>query len=194
MKVQIIKSASLRYFRLRPELTWSLTAFFILSAVLFTVSWTNCYDSDELMDMTDFRMVNIQTPETRAPSPDLALSDEKIPETVEKAEKPLQFGDDSSIPGDQSNISAPPVPRFRSLPSYPDSMRQAGIEGIVTIEVGIDCSGNIIYGRIVKSLGRAFDIVVINWARSIRFRPAKDNERNPIPCRLRIPVRFKLDV
>ena len=82
---------------------------------------------------------------------------------------------------------------FSRLPRYPDSMRKAGVEGVVVIELGIDESGTVVFGRIVRSLGREFDAAVIDWARGIAFRPALTKDRVPMRCRIRLPVRFKLD-
>ena len=82
---------------------------------------------------------------------------------------------------------------FSRLPRYPDSMRKAGVEGVVVIELGIDESGTVVFGRIVRSLGREFDAAVIDWARGIRFRPALTKDRVPMRCRIRLPVRFRLE-
>lgn len=131
------------------------------------------------------------TLKSKESAPDIAISD-TAPET-EAIERPMQFGEINNSFKNIENAATAPRPRFSSLPQYPDSMRHEGVEGTVIIELGIDETGRVLYGRIAKSLGKKFDRIVIEWAKKIFFYPARTLEREPFRCRIHLPVRFKLD-
>ena len=187
-----MKPDIIRYFRLRPAQGWSSLFFTAAIILLFAVKWSNSINTDDYTDLTQFQMIELEIPETIS-EPDIAFEEPEEEEVAKEEEKPLKFGDDSKF-GDMSNTAIPPKPRLYAVPRYPESMRKAGIEGVVEIELGIDESGKIVYGRIVRSLGKAFDEVVISWAKTIKFWPAMDPDRNPIKCKIRLPVRFKLEM
>ena len=181
----------IKYFRLRPAFFWSAFSFFLMLSLLFIISWSNEEDLGEYLNLEEFQMVelSISQPVTE---PDIAVSEESV-EVIEKKEEKLKFGIDDGECNDLTDSAIPPRPKFNSLPEYPDSLRHEGIEGIVVIELGIDEHGNIIYGRICNSLGKKFDIAVMNWAREIKFYPALTPDRIPFKCRIRLPIRFKLE-
>lgn len=182
------------YFRHHPDLWWALVSFIILFIMLFTVHWSESSDLeyfnvDETMEMVELRLSGPANPAEIVESPDSPESEtEVIPE-----EKPLSFGSENPDFSDLDNSSTPPRPLFSRTPSYPDSMRKAGVEGVVAIELGINENGDVVYGKIVRSLGRDFDAAVIDWAKRIRFYPAKNCDRAPMKCRILLPVRFKLE-
>ncbi len=181
-----------RYVRLRPPLMWSLVSFAVLFALLFAVRWSESFDAKDFASFEAFEMVEIRLSrlETQA---DITLSDSAAlaPEVPE--EKPASFGSEDGSFEALADSALPPRPVFSRLPRYPESMRKAGVEGVVVVELGIDESGTVVFGRIVRPLGREFDAAVIEWARRISFRPALTKERVPMRCRIRLPIRFKLD-
>ena len=181
-----------RYLRLRPPLLWSLVSFVVLFGMLFVVRWSESFDAKDFASFEAFEMVELRLSrmETQA---DIALSDAAAPEMKTPEEKPQEFGSEDGSFEALSDSALPPRPVFSRLPRYPESMRKAGVEGVVVIELGIDESGTVVFGRVVKSLGREFDAAVIDWAQNIRFRPALTKERVPMRCRIRLPIRFKLD-
>lgn len=181
-----------RYVRLRPPLMWSLVSFAVLFGMLFAVRWSESFEARDFASFEDFEMVELRLSRMQTQA-DIALSDAAVPDVKLPEEKPQEFGSEDGSYEALSDTALPPRPVFSQLPRYPDSMRKAGVEGVVVIELGIDESGTVIFGRIVKSLGREFDSAVIDWARGIRFRPALTKERVPMRCRIRLPVRFKLD-
>ena len=173
---------------------WSILSFIILFSMLFVIRWSESSDNvdfniDETMEMVELRLSGpVHLPEIQESSDSTeSLIEEKI------EDKPLTFGTDSDEFSDLENSSVPPMPLFSKTPRYPDSMRKAGIEGVVVIELGISESGDVLYGKIVKSLGKEFDIVVVEWAKNIKFYPAKTEERVPMKCRINLPIRFKLE-
>jgi len=181
-----------RYLRLRPPLLWSLVSFAFLFGMLFVVRWSESFDAKDFASFEAFEMVELRLSrlETQA---DIALSDALAPEMKLPEDKPREFGSEDGSFEALSDSALPPRPVFSRLPRYPESMRKAGVEGVVVIELGIDESGTVVFGRVVKSLGREFDAAVIDWAQNIRFRPALRKERVPMRCRIRLPIRFKLD-
>lgn len=171
-----------------------MVSFIFLFLMLFIVHWSEStgideFDVDETMEMIELRM---SEPKQIA---EIVEGSEKSESDLEELteEKPLTFGSDSPDFNDLDNSSTPPRPLFTRTPPYPDSMRKAGVEGVVAIELGIDENGNVLYGKIVRSLGRDFDAAVIDWAKRIRFYPAKNTDRLPMKCRILLPVRFKLE-
>ncbi|PKL16600.1 MAG: hypothetical protein CVV49_15395 [Spirochaetae bacterium HGW-Spirochaetae-5] len=192
MDLLIVKTRT--YFRHRPHMGWSILSFIILFSMLFVIRWSESSDNvdfniDETMEMVELRLSGpVHLPEIQESSDSTeSLIEEKI------EDKPLTFGTDSDEFSDLENSSVPPMPLFSKTPRYPDSMRKAGIEGVVVIELGISESGDVLYGKIVKSLGKEFDIVVVEWAKNIKFYPAKTEERVPMKCRINLPIRFKLE-
>ncbi len=181
-----------RYLRLRPPLLWSLVSFVLMFGMLFVVRWSESFDAKDFASFEAFEMVELRLSrlETQA---DIAVSDALAPEMKLPEERPQEFGSEDGSFEALSDSALPPRPVFSRLPRYPESMRKAGVEGVVVIELGIDESGTVVFGRVVKSLGREFDAAVIDWAQNIRFRPALTKERVPMRCRIRLPIRFKLD-
>ncbi|HOP62329.1 MAG TPA: energy transducer TonB [Spirochaetota bacterium] len=194
-RIQVFSAERIKiYFRHHPDLAWALLSFVFLFAMLFLVRWSESsvyddFDVDETIEMIELRLSEPKQIAEIVESTELAESD--IKEVVE--DKPLSFGQESSDFNDLDNSSTPPRPLFSRTPPYPDTMRKAGVEGVVAVELGIDENGNVVYGKIVRSLGRDFDVAVIQWAKRIRFYPAKDCDRRPMKCRILLPVRFKLE-
>lgn len=182
-----------RYIRLRPHLGWSIISFMFLLLMLLTVRWSESSDSADFNVSETFEMIELRLAEQQS-IPEIKESDdsESVVEEIPD-EKPLCFGVDSPDFSDLADSAIPPRPLFSKLPQYPDSMRKAGVEGIVVIEIGINEIGQVLYGKIVKSLGREFDTAVIEWAKKIKFYPAKTIEKVPMKCRIILPVRFKLE-
>ncbi len=176
-----------RFFRLRPGVSWSLFSFILLILLISTVRWENRIDRDDFKDLYQFNVVELALPESRAEA-DIVLPEENLDDLYEKS-----FGDSSGDFQDIDNRATAPKPLFTRFPEYPVSMREAGIEGLVTIELGIDRSGNVVYGIIQRSLGKVFDLAVIKWAKNLQFYPATGPDGNPFKCRIILPVRFKLD-
>jgi TonB family protein len=190
--VMALSHRVVRYVRLRPPLLWSMVSFVVLFGMLFVVRWGASIDARDFASFEAFEMVELRLSrlDTQA---DIAVSDAAAPEMKLPEEKPQEFGSEDGSYEALSDSALPPRPVFSRLPRYPESMRKAGVEGVVVIELGIDESGAVVFGRIVRSLGREFDAAVIAWARSISFRPALTKERVPMRCRIRLPIRFKLD-
>ena len=182
-----------RYIRLRPHLGWSIFSFFFLLFILLAVRWSESSDTADFTVSETIEMIELRLAEKLSVSEIKECDDaesvvEEIPE-----ERPISFGVDSPEFSDLNDSAIPPRALFSKLPQYPDSMRKGGVEGVVSIELGISETGQVLYGKIVKSLGKDFDIAVIEWAKRIKFYPAKTKDKMPMKCRIILPVRFKLE-
>ena len=93
---------------------------------------------------------------------------------------------------DLRDVATKPAFAHRVAPRYTDAAQDAEVEGVVKVEVILNRQGQPIKVRVVKSLGHGLDEVVIRAVRASRFRPAQVRGR-PVPCRLIIPYRFRLD-
>lgn len=178
-----------RFLKLRPVVAWSSFSLTTMFVIIITVSWTESSSGFNSFRAEDFTVIDINIPEPKNfTEPEISINANPSEDMLDtpKEEKPdlSQF---------TANFPVPPVPRFHSLPPYPDSMRSKNIEGVVIIELAIDNRGTVVYSRIISSLGQEFDISVISWSKNIRFSPARDLERKPIPCLIHLPIRFKLD-
>jgi len=181
------------YIYLRPPLMWSLISFAVLLIMMTAVRWKDSSEEKSFETLESFTVVELRMPELQK-NPDIDIKDTAVTEQEpDVREEEMRFGAADGTFETLEDGSVPPRPVFSRLPRYPDSMRKAGVEGIVVIELGIDESGVVVYGRIVKSLGREFDAAVIGWARNLRFYPATTKERKPFRCRIRLPIRFKLE-
>ncbi|WP_394820719.1 energy transducer TonB [Pendulispora albinea] len=65
-----------------------------------------------------------------------------------------------------------PRPTSRVKPVYPDEARSAEIEGTVTVEVTVDCTGNVVKADVVKGLGHGLDEAAVAAIRKTTFEPA----------------------
>ncbi|MEM1216719.1 MAG: energy transducer TonB [Bacteroidota bacterium] len=79
---------------------------------------------------------------------------------------------------------------------YPDSAKQAGIEGVVVVQYIVEKNGSVSSERIVKSLGYGCDEAALNVIRSMRAKGIKyypgPSRGRPVRVTFNLPVRFEL--
>ena len=75
---------------------------------------------------------------------------------------------------------------------YPQALRKKGTEGRVVAEVLIDATGTVRDVKLIQTSEAEFNQVVLEKLKQSKFRPAYDQEGNAVPCRLRLPLSFKL--
>ena len=180
------------YFKLRPVLSWSVFSMALMLIILFTIRWNKTDNTEDYLCLKKFQMIEVSIKKSNS-QPEISTSKEQADISPEQNYEKNKFGNNNGDFTDLDESSTPPRPLFRSLPDYPESMRQQGTEGVVEIEIGIDENGKIVYGVIHKSIGEKFDIAVINWAKQISFYPALTPEGLPFKCSIILPVRFKLE-
>jgi TonB family protein len=76
---------------------------------------------------------------------------------------------------------------------YPVEMRKQRKEGRVIVELLINIEGRVDKVTILQGADPAFNQVVLDRLKDARFRPALDKLGEPMNCRVRLPVAFKID-
>lgn len=76
-------------------------------------------------------------------------------------------------------------------PAYPDSARDAGVEGLVVVQALVCITGRVAETRVVQSIPM-LDAAASDAVRQWIFRPAV-RERSPIAMWFTVPVRFTLN-
>lgn len=77
--------------------------------------------------------------------------------------------------------------------AYPSEALEKELEGSASINVSIDDSGNVSAASVVAATNQAFrSTSVAREAKSLRFKPAIDDDCNPISSSYTINVVFKL--
>jgi TonB family protein len=74
---------------------------------------------------------------------------------------------------------------------YPDEARAQGIQGRLMLEFTVTRDGRVKHVQVAESLHPLCDSAAVRGVQSVDFIPAKQNGE-PIPVRLRLPIRFKL--
>jgi len=134
--------------------------------------------------------------------PDLSIVDVPGMPPIESAITPVGAPSGSPVgavlPGDGGVWDSGIVderPEVLSGPilTYPELMRQAGIEGRVVVEVVIDSLGRAELGslRIVESPQRAFEAPALSYVRRALFRPARVMGRS-VRVLVRLPIDFRI--
>jgi protein TonB len=75
---------------------------------------------------------------------------------------------------------------------YPSELKRRGVEGKVVVEVLIDASGTVRGVTLVQGSEAGFNDLVLSRLKESKFRPAYDSDGNPVACRLRLPLAFRL--
>ncbi len=96
-------------------------------------------------------------------------------------------------PGEFVPWDEPPICITEVKPDYPPLARQAGIEGVVHIEVLVDKNGDVRDVIVTKPSGASagFEEEAIKAAYKTKWKPAISNNQ-PVAVRIGYPVRFQL--
>jgi TonB family protein len=86
------------------------------------------------------------------------------------------------------------LPQFKTQvkAAYPEGAKRAGIEGIVILQVDIDATGAVMDVQVVQGLGSGCDEAAVEAMKQSTFTPAYAGS-DPVPVRIRIPYRFKIN-
>ncbi len=98
---------------------------------------------------------------------------------VEPAAKPVEktLGNPQSVAAKDPDLAAEiaawkPRPAARVKPVYPDEARSAEIEGTVTVEAVVDCTGKVKDARVLSALGHGLDQAALIAIKKTDFEPA----------------------
>lgn len=180
------------FFRLRPELLFSLLCLALFVAAIYTVGWREADISDEFKDLSTFEMIELEIPVPKVVVPEVQVEETPVEEEADKKKEQMKFGKDS---GDHLNSAfAVTAPRLKiDPPAFPDSVKNLGVEGTVIVEFNIDENGKVVYGRLVKKLHPVIDKLVFDWARTAAFYPALDPEGKAFKIKFFLPIRYRLE-
>ncbi len=89
-------------------------------------------------------------------------------------------------------VSMPELVEYVQAP-YPESAKEAGLEGVVRLLIEIDESGEVTYIEVLQSAGSGFDEAAVAAAWQFLFTPAMD-ESGPVPVAIEFDYGFVLDV
>jgi TonB family protein len=86
------------------------------------------------------------------------------------------------------------LPQFKTQvkAAYPEGAKRAGIEGVVILQVDIDATGAVMDVQVVQGLGSGCDEAAAEAMKQSTFTPAYAGT-DPVPVRIRIPYRFKIN-
>lgn len=84
-----------------------------------------------------------------------------------------------------------PTPVHTRAPDYPESLRRAGVSGIVSINVTIDENGDVTHATVAKSSDAGFEQAAIAAVTRWKFKPAK-KAGQPVAVSVVLPVRFNV--
>ncbi len=83
-----------------------------------------------------------------------------------------------------------PKRKLVSTPPYPAAAREAGVEGLVRVEVSVGADGSVTAARILAGLGHGLDEASLESARRASFDPATRCGK-PVAATAVLPFRFK---
>lgn len=74
---------------------------------------------------------------------------------------------------------------------YPESAKQAKVEGKVYVKLFIDEKGNVAEAKIAKGVSADLNDAAIKAVKGVKFKPAKKNGQ-PVKVKVVLPIVFKL--
>lgn len=90
-----------------------------------------------------------------------------------------------------AKVDEPPVPVKTPPPKYPDSLRRAGVSGVVAVAVVIDERGAVVDATVAKSTHADFERPSVEALKSWRFRPARVGGA-AVKVRVTVPMHFSV--
>lgn len=86
------------------------------------------------------------------------------------------------------------LPKFKTQVKavYPPEAKRSGLEGVVILQVDIDAAGAVMDVSVVQGLGSGCDEAAVEAMKQSAFTPAYAGT-DPVPVRIRIPYRFKIN-
>lgn len=124
-----------------------------------------------------------------APSDD-AGAEETIPSTIPDLNAPFTPPVTDGRPPFFDAFDDAPVLLKRVHPVYPELARQAELEGVVVLKVGIDEFGTVKEALVLESVG-GLDEAALDAIFQWQFQPARQRDV-PVPVWIVVPIRFSL--
>jgi len=86
-------------------------------------------------------------------------------------------------------VDEAPTPLRTFAPDYPAALRAAKVNGVVSIVLVVDESGEVLAAEVGKTTHEEFKEPALDAVRRWKFKPAKLDGR-PVKVKVTIPVRF----
>ena len=75
---------------------------------------------------------------------------------------------------------------------YPEAAKHSGVEGVVMLQVDLNSEGQVMDVQVIKGIGFGCDEAAVNAMKQSIFTPAYEG-LIPVPVRIKIPYRFKIN-
>lgn len=127
------------------------------------------------------------------------LSCSDIDTSEKQSELSLASPTEMAKEGSFVEYASPPEPiggfiEIQKAVKYPESAREAGIEGTVIVQVTIDESGHAINATVLQGVpDSGLNEAAIDALNSIRWQPAKQADDNPVAVTVSVPISFRLN-
>lgn len=89
-------------------------------------------------------------------------------------------------------VDEAPAPLRTFAPDYPSALRAAKVNGVVSVVVVVDESGEVLASEVSKSTHEEFKEPALDAIRRWKFKPAKLDGKN-VKVRVTIPMRFSVE-
>ena len=120
------------------------------------------------------------------------------PRKADQAVQPYAGGTagDAFRPVPEAYIAVRPVviTEISGADIYPADARAMGLEGSVTLSVGINEKGAVVEVRVLKRAGHKFDEAATKAMRQFLFSPAKTSDGRAVPTRFTYNFKFSIDI
>ena len=91
-----------------------------------------------------------------------------------------------------AKVDEAPVPIRTVAPAYPVALRQANVQGLVSVQIVVDESGTVIACDVLKSTRDEFRQPSVDAVQAWKFKPAKVAGK-PVKVRITVPLKFTVD-
>jgi TonB family protein len=164
----------------------------VLGVALGLIAWGEAHAEYKTnIDLSATPLLTLQTKVTPPPPPEpwILAKKGKAPPPPLVVPTPIPEAAPYVVASRQPSL----VGGFIDENDYPVEMRKQKKEGKVIVELLINIEGRVDKVTILQGADPAFNQVVLDRLKDAKFRPALDKMGQPMNCRVRLPVAFKLD-
>lgn len=91
-----------------------------------------------------------------------------------------------------AEVSQLPHFKVQVQAAYPEAAKHSGVEGVVMLQVDLNSSGQVMDVQVIQGIGSGCDEAAVNAMKQSIFTPAYEG-LIPVPVRIKIPYRFKIN-
>jgi len=171
--------------------SFSLVLHLLLVGVLILLGRPKLHDLTDMVNLDLASLKDLRPPQEE----DAEWQKPMLKKTARTAPAVKQPDPPPSNPGPVRSIAqVSQLPHFMSQVKavYPPAAKNAGVEGVVVVQLELDATGSVMDAQVVQGMGYGCDEAALSAVRQSRFTPAYEGSE-PVPVRLRIPYRFKFE-